>query len=148
MQRILSICWVAVFCGAAVFLLDCAEPQGEPERVVVQHVLISFVGKLPGKPIKRTEEEARRLAYEVLDRAKRGEDFDALVKEHTDDQHPGIYAMANQGAPPQKQGEYQRDSMVQGFGDVSFSLGRGELGICDYDGVKSPFGYHIIKRLE
>ena len=50
------------------------EPEGEPERVVVQHVLISFVGKLPGKQIERTEEEARRLAYEVLDRAKRGVD--------------------------------------------------------------------------
>src|SRR5213594_3656103 len=37
----------------------------EPARVVVQHILVSFSGKLPGKTINRTQDEARQLAGEI-----------------------------------------------------------------------------------
>ena len=33
---------------------------------MVQHVLVSFAGKLPGKLIQRSEDEARQLANEIL----------------------------------------------------------------------------------
>src|SRR3989442_2716431 len=51
----------------------------EPDRVVVQHILVSFGDKIPGKKVARTESEARDLAGRLLDRARQGEDFDALV---------------------------------------------------------------------
>jgi parvulin-like peptidyl-prolyl isomerase len=38
--------------------------------------------------------------------------------------------------------------MVPGFGDVAFELKVGEVGLCPFDGVRSPFGFHVIKRLE
>jgi parvulin-like peptidyl-prolyl isomerase len=130
----------------------CSSPGGpaadEPERVLVQHVLVSFTGKLPGKSIRRSEEEARRLALEILERAGSGEDFDALVKEHTDDSHPGIYSMANRGVDPQGENEYRREDMVPSFGDVAFGLAPGGFGLCEFDAMKSPFGFHIIKRLQ
>jgi len=134
---------------AAVLLPACAPKPFAPgpDRVVVQHILVSFAGKLPGKPLKRRQAEAAARAAEVLARAQKGDDFDALVKEYTDDQYPGRYTMVNNGRTPAA-GEYGRDQMVAGFGDASFVLAVGGIGMCVYDNVRSPFGWHIIKRIE
>ena len=117
------------------------------EHIKVQHVLISFAGKVPGKNVTRTRDEARALAAQILERAKKGEDFGALVSTYTDDQAPGIYALSNSGVAPAS-GEFSRDRMVPAFGDVGFSLARGEIGIAEYDPRTSPYGWHVIKRLE
>ena len=124
-----------------------AKPEPEPEHIQVQHILIAFTGTLPGKTVARSQEEARKLAYDILARAKKGEDYDALVSKNTDDAAPGIYAMSNLGVQ-QAQGEYPRDRMVPAFGNVGFKLKVGEIGIADYDPKNSPFGYHIIKRVK
>ena len=71
--------------------------------------------------------EAEELANEILGRALAGEDFDELVKEYTNDSHPGIYTMANQGQP-KPPGGFMRDNMAIRFGDVSFSLEVGASG--------------------
>jgi len=120
----------------------------EPDRVVVQHILVSFSGKLPGKTISRTQDEARALAGQILERARKGEDFDALVKQYTDDQAPGVYKMFNRGRTAADHDEYARQGMVPCFGDMSFHLGPGEIGMCEYDRQRSPFGWHIIKRIK
>jgi len=133
-----------------------AAPAAEPAHVVVQHILIGFEGSVPGKNITRTREAARALAAEVLEKARKGEDFEALVKQYTDDSAPGIYAMANNEVAPEplkpnarvKGREFPRSGMVKSFGDVSFSLKVGEIGMADYDHANSKFGWHIIKRLE
>jgi parvulin-like peptidyl-prolyl isomerase len=119
----------------------------EPEHIKIQHILIGYSGSVPGKPIKRTLDEAKALAYDLLKRAKAGEDFAALVKANTDDAFPGIYGMANRGVAP-RQGEYPRTQMVPAFGDAGFPLKVGEIGMADFDPQKSPYGWHIVKRLE
>jgi len=130
----------------------------EPDRITVQHILIAFDGALgfqggnplPEKAKGRTQEQARTLAYDLLNRANAGEDFSAMVTEFTDDQPPGIYSMANNGVPTQvptgTETEYSRGGMVPAFGNVGFRLQVGQIGISDYDTTKSPYGYHIIKR--
>ena len=121
----------------------------ESERVEVQHILISFQGAIPDEKVTRTEAEARTLAKELLARAKSGEDFDALVKEYTDDQHPGIYRMSNFGILPDAASqEFPRERMVKAFGDVSFSMNANEIGMATYDLAASKYGWHIIKRLK
>lgn len=128
-----------------------AAPSGStmpaPAHITVQHILIGFSGSVPGKNITRSRDEAKKLAYEILEQAKKGEDFDALVEKYTDDSPPGIYKMSGSGVP-NAPGEYSRDSMVPAFGNVGFKLQVGEIGIADYDQSASPFGYHIIKRLQ
>jgi hypothetical protein len=120
----------------------------EPDRIQVQHVLVGFKGSVPGKPITRTQEEAKTLAYEILERAKQGESFDELVTKYTDDSPPGIYGMTNKGVPADaSKNEFARTGMVGAFGDVGFKLAVGEVGIADYDPRTSPYGYHVIKRL-
>lgn len=121
----------------------------EPQRITVQHILIAFKGSLPDAKVTRTQKEAEALVKELMDRIKKGEDFDALVKAYTNDQHPGIYSMSNIGVTPdQSKPEYPRDRMVKGFGDAGFSLKVGEVGMAAYDPKTSPYGWHIIKRLK
>ena len=131
------------------------KPEGEDDRITVEHVLIGFKdavgfqaqGQVPEKAANRTEEQAKTLAYEILERAKKGEDFAALMKEYSDDTGPGTYSLSNIGvSPDQAAGEYGRKGMVAAFGDVGFSLKVGEIGIADYNVPNSPFGWHIIKR--
>ena len=44
----------------------------EPEHIKVQHILIGFQGSVRGKDITRTKEEAKKLAYKILNRAVLG----------------------------------------------------------------------------
>jgi len=123
------------------------KPEVLPTHVQVQHILIGFSGSVPGKNITRTKDEAKTLAYQILDRARKGENFDELVRQYTDDSPPGIYGMSGIGIAPQS-GELPRDRMVPAFGNVGFSISPGNIGIADFNPQASPFGWHIIKRLK
>ena len=126
----------------------------QPNEITVQHCLIGFKGSVPGKPISRSKEEAKALAEELLQKAKDGADFDAMIKENTDDSHPGIYRMANFGLPgdmsPPVVSEklFQRARMVGAFGDTGFPLEVGEYGLAAYDATRSKYGWHIVKRIK
>ena len=131
---------------ALVALVGCGR---EPERVEVQHLLVSFEGAISKDTVTRTRAEAEELANTLLERALGGEDFDSLVREYTDDSHPGIYAMYNIDVDPlQGVQESSRARMVKSFGDVGFSLKVGEIGMAVFDSTASKYGWHIIKRLK
>jgi len=154
-----KISFVFLMVGILVFI-SCGKKKEEPvaqepvefqeaEHLTVQHILISFQGSINKPEVTRTQEEAQELAKEILKRALAGEDFDALVKEYTNDEHPGIYKMSNIDVTADRDsGEYPRGGMVTAFGDVSFSLAVGEIGMTEYDPETSKYGWHIIKRLE
>ncbi len=122
-------------------------PAREPDRIAVDHILIGV--RNPRFPSgKRTESEARAFAYDLLGKLKAGEDWAAAKSTNSEDPPPGgPYAMANRGVAPAPTGEYPREGMVPAFGDVGFKLAVGEVGMADYDATKSPFGFHIIKRV-
>jgi hypothetical protein len=121
----------------------------QPDYIALQHLLIGFEGSVPGKGIGRSKEDAEELANKLYERAAKGEDFDLLVSQHTDDSHPGIYKLANFGIEADLgQGVYGRAQMVRAFGDVGFDLQVGEVGMAEYDPETSQYGWHIIKRIE
>ena len=121
--------------------------NNEPEHITVQHLLIGFRGSIPGQPVTRSQEEARSLAYDLLQQAQAGGNFDELIRKYTDDSPPGIYKMSNLGVTPASRDEYPRNQMVGAFGNVGFVLNAGDFGIADYDPRTSPYGWHIIKRV-
>lgn len=123
------------------------KPAMAPAHIEVQHILIGFAGSVPGKGITRTKEEANKLAHEILDKARKGANFDTLVATYTDDSPPGIYKMAATGVSS-VMGEYKREQMVPAFGNVGFAISPGNIDIAEYDPRTSPFGWHIIKRLK
>ena len=125
-----------------------ANTAGQPAHLIVQHILIGFQGSIPGKTITRSKDEAKVLAEKLFAEAKAGSDFDQLVKDNTDDRPPGIYQLANAGVTPASSKEYPREQMIPAFGDVGFKLKPGEIGLASYDPVASPYGWHILKRLD
>ena len=127
--------------------------NGEPSHVTVQHILIAYRGSI-GKSIDRSVVEAKVLANEVFEEAKTSADFDAMVKKYTDDSHPGIYKLANytiagdKSSPYKSNWIYERNGMVPAFGNIGFQLKVGEVGMSIHDRDESPYGWHIIKRIE
>lgn len=116
-------------------------------HIEVQHILIAFKGTIRKPQLTRTREDAQQLALELFARAQQGEDFDHLVEQYSDDEYPGRYRMANLGVQAGA-GEFPRSGMVKAFGDVSFRLAVGEIGMAHYDPQESKYGWHIIKRLK
>ena len=124
-----------------------ARPELQVDDIQIQHLLISFKGSsIPG--MSRSLDEAEQLTAQLWGQIKVGEDFDALVKKHTNDQYPGLYNMTQRGAGDTANNIYRRSDMVASFGEVGFRLEVGEVGVALYHPEKSPFGYHIVKRLK
>ena len=137
-----------------VYQSGLMDENGEPAYITVQHCLIGFKGSVGNKPIARTKEEAEALAHKLFEQAKNGADFDKIVKEYTDDSPPGIYRMANAGHPADMSSRdpskmvFQRSGMVPAFGNTGFPLSVGEVGLAEYSSIESPYGWHIIKRID
>lgn len=119
----------------------------EPERVKVQHILVSWSG-VKQLNSKLSREEAEKKANDLLEKIRKGGDFTEIMKAESEDPGPGIYAMVNTGVEPKSEDEYPRAKMVRGFGDASFKLKVGQVTIVPFDEKTSPYGWHIIKRLE
>jgi len=117
----------------------------EPEHILVGHVLLSFSGTRT--KATRSQAAAEKLAYEVLARARKGDDFNKLIKDFSDDEGEGVYGLANHRVNPVGN-EYERRRMVPAFGDVGFKLEVGAIGMSTFDPQKSPYGWHVIKRLK
>lgn len=128
----------AVAAMKALTSAQLAKPEHDAANVEVQHLLVGHSAARGLRGVTRSKGEAEILAAELLQRALAGEDFGALVKEHTDDAYPGIYPMSASG----------RNQMVKGFGDISWHLGVGEYGVALEHPTESPYGWHIVKRLK
>jgi peptidyl-prolyl cis-trans isomerase D len=148
--------WMPLLILAVTAGCDSASPpaptgvnaQGEPDRIRVLHVLIAFRGADRAEDsVTRSQDEAEVLAKEVLARARRGEDFQRLIKAYTSDHGDGNYRVVNHGVIP-RSGDSRRAGLVPGFCDVAFALKVGEVGLVPHDRTRSPYGYHVIKRIE
>ncbi len=110
---------------------DLQEAYGKDKTATVQHILFLTQGKSDS-----AKQEIRKLAEQVLARAKAGEDFGALAKEFSED--PGS---KNKGGLYE---DFPRGQMVKPFEDASFNLPIGSIS----DLVETVYGYHIIKVID
>ena len=101
-----------------------------------KHILFSTVDMSSGAPLSQEEKAAKKaLADETLAKINKGEDFDKLMLELSED--PG--SKANPDGYLFTKGE-----MVESFETTSFALKTGKVSQV----VESEYGYHIIKRIE
>ncbi|MHC4817993.1 MAG: peptidylprolyl isomerase [Planctomycetota bacterium] len=132
-----------------------AEPATEvPERVTYDHILIGFEGSYERVPSFRSREEARRLAYDILDRIRSGGSFEALKKEYSDDRSPksgealGPYVAVNDGVKRTRLDEIPRRNFYPVLRHLIFNLKVHEVAMADWHAKECPDGWHIVKRLE
>ncbi len=77
----------------------------------------------------------QKQAYEILARAKAGEDFGALAKQ---------YSTCPSKSKGGDLGTFGRGQMVKKFEDAAFGAKKGDI----VGPVKTDFGYHLIKVID
>jgi parvulin-like peptidyl-prolyl isomerase len=120
---------------------DILEREPAKGTVHVQHVLIGWKdapaaksGRGDPRAKDRTKEQADKMAQDILARVQKGEDMAKLMKEFSEDPGSKDNGRAYPVSPDAP--------MVEPFKNLSLRLAEGEAGL-----VKSPFGWHIIKRV-
>ncbi len=99
-----------------------------PKTVEARHILIE-VGQDAGP---EEVAEAKSRIEVILQKARAGEDFAELAKQHSEgpSKDKGGYL-----------GTFKREAMVKPFADQAFSMKSGEIS----DPVRTRFGWHLIK---
>ena len=104
-------------------------------KVRASHILISNRDKDGNELSDKEKEKNKKLAEKILKRAQKGESFDDLALEYSDDS----YTSSKGG----DLGYFGEGDMVDAFEKAAFSLKDNEI----YNGVvETTYGYHIIKR--
>lgn len=116
---------------------EWARLAAQPKQVGAKHILVMHAqSKSKPEGVTRTREQARARAAEALAKIRAGAEFDASVKEYTDE--PG-------GAERNGDlGVFERTAMVKSFSDAAFALSVGQVS----ELVETVYGFHIIKRTE
>ncbi len=100
----------------------------QPDQVKASHILIT----VDPKADEAEKAKARKQIETIQNKVKKGEDFEALAKEHS-------------GCPSSTKGGdlgyFGQGQMVKPFEDAAFALEPGQVS----DIVETRFGYHLIK---
>jgi peptidyl-prolyl cis-trans isomerase NIMA-interacting 1 len=109
----------------------------EPDRILVKHVLVKYAGA-KGAPdtITRTREQACLRAEEALGKLKEGASFAEVVAAYSDESG----AATREGSI----GTIERADVAPSFADAAFELKMKEVS----EVVETPFGFHVILRVE
>lgn len=103
----------------------------QDQKASVQHILLMTQGKSEAE-----KQSIYKKMQDILARAKKGENFDALAKKFSEDpgskDRGGLYA------------NFERGDMVKPFEDAAFSVPVGQIS----DIVETQYGYHILKIVE
>ncbi len=105
------------------------------DGLVAKHILFSTLAE-DGKDISPEEmKKVEKTANEIYDKISKGEDFDKLMQEYSED--PGLETNPDGYT-------FTKGEMVEEFETAAYALKEGEVS----KPVKSPYGYHIIKLVE
>lgn len=126
--------------GGEAYVSDEEALEGfSEEKMRVQHILVSTQEQTDpetGDVIPaRSDKEALKIVNEIIGKLSKGEDFDSLIDKYDED--PGMESG--------KFYVFGTGEMVQEFEDASKALKVGEY---TRQGVKTDYGYHIIKRYD
>jgi peptidyl-prolyl cis-trans isomerase NIMA-interacting 1 len=109
----------------------------EPDRISVKHILVKYSGaKGAPESITRTREQACLRAEEALTKLKDGTSFADVVAAYSDESG----AATREGSI----GAIERADVAPPFADAAFELKMKEVS----EVVETPFGFHVILRVE
>jgi len=118
---------------AGYFKISKIVASNEVPSVKASHILVAYEGAMRANPeVKRTKEEAKARAQEILKKVKRNRvDFADEAKVSSD------------GPSATKGGDlgwFKEGQMVPAFNDWVFANKKGNIGL-----VETDFGFHVIK---
>ncbi len=127
---------------------------GEPDRVEISFILLCFKGSHPATKATRSRDEARGLAEELLESARKpGSDFQGLVDQYSEPQfhNPGVLGIVNYEV--QRQGNEQarlqlRSAWGSSVTDALFRMKEGEVVLVPHDARTAKFGFWLVKRMK
>jgi hypothetical protein len=120
---------------SAVVSSDILAREPVANQSKIKHILIGWKGtNQDPRSEKRTKAEAEGVVKGILAQIKGGADFDALMKQYSED--PGSAAGKAYDVAPDSQ-------LVIEFKQLGLRLQLNEVGV-----VESEFGFHIMKRVE
>jgi len=112
----------------------------------VRHILISYAGAGAAPEVKRTKEQAKKMADSLLALLKKDvKKFPEFVKNYSDDGGKKMPPTKKEGETYMgKDGDYgwlnERSGFVEPFKNFGLQGKKGELGV-----VESQFGYHVME---
>ncbi|HEX7837964.1 MAG TPA: peptidylprolyl isomerase [Kofleriaceae bacterium] len=123
---------------------DILARPAEAGPVRIQQVLIGWKdtllsksGRGDPKALERSKEDADKLAKEVLGKARGKADMAKLMKDYSEDPTSKDTGRTDEVTP-----DIQVGPMFESFKNLAIRLKLGEAGM-----VKSPLGWHIVKRV-
>lgn len=121
---------------------DILDRPRKTKKAWVKHILIGwrdlepiYSGRMDPRARGRSATDALRLARKIATEAKNGTKFEALMKEHSEDKGSATSGMAYEVHPEAK--------LVAAFRRLGLRLEVNEVGV-----VRSPYGWHIMKRID
>jgi peptidyl-prolyl cis-trans isomerase D len=115
----------------------------------VRHILISYAGAGAAPEVKRSKEQAKKMADSLLAILKKDvKKFPEYVKDYSDDGGKKMPPTKKEGETYMgKDGDYgwlnERSGFVEPFKNFALEGKKGELGV-----VESQFGYHIMEVMD
>jgi hypothetical protein len=126
--------------AATVISTEILAREPVANTATVKHILISwadlsdaFQGNLDPRAAKRSKADAEAAVRSIVKQLEGGADFDAVMKEMSEDTGSARSGRAFTVTPDAQ--------LVIEFRQLSLRLRPGEFGVC-----QSDFGFHIIKR--
>lgn len=101
----------------------------EPKTVKARHILFKLDQNTPAEKVQAVQTKAAA----VLERLKKGDGFEKLAKEYSEDK-----TSAEKGGDL---GYFKRGEMVKPFEEAAWSLKPGELSSV----IRTPYGFHLIR---
>jgi hypothetical protein len=103
----------------------------------IKHILIGWKDSdgHDARSATRTKADAETQVKAILDQLKGGADFDAMMKQYSEDPGSAAHATSYKVSPDAQ--------LVIEFKQLGLRLKVGEIGV-----VQSDYGFHIMKRVE
>ncbi len=114
--------------GVEIYYAENQDEFKEPEKIEARHILF----KIPDDADEAAVEEIRKKAMEIYEKAKLGENFAELAKNHSE---------GPSAASGGYLGPFARGAMVKPFEEAAFAMQPGDIS----EPVQTRFGWHIIK---
>jgi parvulin-like peptidyl-prolyl isomerase len=122
--------------SSSVVSADILAREPVANTAQIKHILIGWKGTVQDpRADKRTKAEAEGVVKGILAQLQGGADFDALMKQYSEDPGSASTAKAYTVTPDA--------SLVIEFKQLGLRLQLGEVGV-----VESDYGFHIMKRVE